>query len=133
MATLLGLATSVAQAELAVITNPDNPEAGLTKKQVKLIYLGKKKTFPGGMAVKPVDQKEESPVHAEFYDKVVGKRGAKLKSYWSKMVFSGKASPPQVIGNDAEVKAWVSRHKDALGYIDASQADGSVKVLLTIP
>ncbi len=132
-AALLGMAVGVAQAELAVIAHPSNPEAALTKKQVKLIFLGKKKSFPGGGEAKPVDQNEDSPAYAEFYQKVVGKTGAKLKSYWSKMVFTGKASPPQMVGDDGDVKTWVSKHKDALGYIDAGQVDESVKVLLVVP
>ena len=133
VATFLFAVAGTAMAELAVIAHPANPEAALTKKQVKLIYLGKKKSFPGGGKARPVDQIEDSPAYGEFYRKVVGKSGSKLKSYWSKMVFTGKASPPQVVGNDGDVKAWVAKHKEAIGYIDAGAVDESVKVLLVIP
>ena len=133
VATFLFAVAGTALAELAIIAHPSNPEAALTKKQVKLIFLGKKKSFPGGVEAKPVDQNEDSPAHAEFYQKVVGKTGAKLKSYWSKMVFTGKASPPQVVGDGTDVKNWVAKHEEALGYIDAAEVDESVKVLLVIP
>ena len=133
VATFLFVLAGTALAELAVIAHPSNPEAALTKKQVKLIFLGKKKSFPGGGEAKPVDQNEDSPAYAEFYQKVVGKTGSKLKSYWSKMVFTGKASPPQIVGDGNDVKNWVAKHEEALGYIDATEVDDSVKVLLVIP
>jgi len=56
-----------------------------------------------------------------------------MKAYWSKMIFSGKAAPPAVFDNDAAVKSWVASNTDGIGYIDSSQVDVSVKVILTIP
>ncbi len=133
LAALALLLSVPAQAEIAVIANAGNPEASLTAKQVKKIFLGKKNAFPGGAAAKPVDQAAGSAVRDAFYQKVAKKNADKMKTYWTQMVFSGKASPPEVVGDDAAVKAWVASHKDGIGYVDKSAVDGSVKVLLTLP
>ncbi len=131
---VLALLLSVpAQAEIAVIANAGNSEASLTAKQVKKIFLGKKNAFPGGAAAKPVDQAAGSAVRDAFYQKVAKKNADKMKTYWTQMVFSGKASPPETVSDDAAVKAWVASHKDGIGYVDKSAVDGSVKVLLTLP
>ena len=133
LAALALLLSVPAQAEIAVIANAGNPEASLTAKQVKKIFLGKKNAFPGGAAARPVDQAAGSAVRDAFYQKVAKKNADKMKTYWTQMVFSGKASPPEVVGDDAAVKAWVASHKDGIGYVDKSAVDGSVKVLLTLP
>ncbi len=134
-AAVMGLAgvASSAWAEIAVIAHPDNPEPGLTAAQAKKIFLGKRTSFPGGAWATPVDQPEDSPIRDQFYQKVAGKDAGQMKAYWSKMIFSGKATPPEVVGDDAAVKAWVAGHKEGIGYIDGGAVDGSVKVLLTLP
>jgi ABC-type phosphate transport system substrate-binding protein len=47
-------------------------------------------------------------------------------------VFSGKATPPKELGSAAEVKKFVAANPDAIGYIEKSAVDGSVKVVLTV-
>jgi len=61
------------------------------------------------------------------------KNASKLKSYWSKMIFSGKAIPPEVVGDDAAVISWVASTKNGIGYVDSSAVNDSVKVLLRVP
>lgn len=133
---LLALAVTAAagvRAELAVIVNPANAESALTADQAKDIYLGKTKKFPSGGEAVPVDQKDGSPARAGFYTKVVGKDESQLKAYWSKLIFSGKGTPPTAVDGDADVKAWVAKNPGGVGYVDKAAVDGSVKVLLTVP
>jgi len=132
-ALVLLMASPAAQAEIAVIANSANSESSLTAKQVKKIFLGKKNAFPGGGAAKPADQGEGSATREAFYQKIAKKNTDAMKSYWTQMIFSGKASPPEAVGDDAAVKAWVASNKDGIGYVDKSSVDGSVKVLLILP
>jgi len=64
---------------------------------------------------------------------VIKKDDSALKVYWSKLLFTGKAQPPDEIGDDAAVKKWVATNPDAIGYVDGKFVDSSVKVLLIIP
>ncbi len=79
-----------------------------------------------------VEQAQGSPARDVFIGKVLRKNERKLKAYWSKQVFSGKAGPPRQLGDDAAVKAFVASNNSAIGYIDSSQIDDSVKPVLTV-
>ncbi len=130
---ILAMGISGAHAEIALIAHPGNAEKSLTSEQVKQIFLGKTGNFPAGNKVVPVDQKDGDSLKNEFYTKVIQKDPSEIKAYWSKLVFAGKGTPPSVLNGDDEVKAWVAKNPDGLGYINKKLVDGSVKVLLTIP
>ncbi len=121
-----------ALAEIAIIANTGSG-GSLDAKTAKKLFLGKTKVVPGMSSVSLVGQVDTSPVKAEFTQKVTKKKLGKYKAYWSKMIFSGKAVPPKELANDAEVKAHIKSHTDAVGYIDAGSIDDSVKVLLRVP
>jgi len=127
------LASTAALAEIAIIANPAAGAGELDTKTVKKLFLGKIRSLPGMDSVSLVGQADDSPVKAEFTQKITNKKLAKYKAYWSKMIFSGKAVPPKEMANDAEVKAYVASHADAVGYVDAGSVDDSVKVLLRAP
>lgn len=124
--------TGLINAGTAVIVNSANPDATITKKIAKKIFMGKM-TSTGSAEVIPVDQDEGSAIRDEFYKKAANKKPGKMKSYWSKMIFSGKAVPPEVVGGDAAVIEWVAKHKDAIGYLDSGAVNDSVKVILSLP
>jgi len=128
---LLSLAAA-AQAQVAVIVNPKSPTASMTADQVAGIFLGKSNTLPSGAAAAPVDQPESAAVREQFYTKVTGKQAAQVKAAWSRLVFSGKATPPKELANSAEVKKFVAGNADAIGYVEKSAVDGTVKAVLTV-
>lgn len=120
-----------ASAQVAVIVNPKSGIDTMSGEQVAAIFLGKTATLPGGAAAKMADQPEGGPVYEAFYSKVAGKTGAQVKAAWSRLTFSGKATPPTAMANSAEVKKFVASQPDAIGYIEKSAVDASVKVVLT--
>lgn len=130
---ILMMNINFAYAEIALIGHTGNPEKSLTSEQVKQIFLGKTGTFPAGHKAMPVDQKDGSSLRTEFYMKITQKDPSEIKSYWSKLIFSGKGTPPQALDSDADIKAWVAKNPAGLGYIDSKLVDGSVKLLLTVP
>lgn len=115
----------VAQAaDLVVITHPS--AGALTKDQVADLFLGKSQAFT------PVDQAESSAVYADFYKKATGRDVAQVKSTWSRIVFSGKGQPPKQLPDSAAVKKAVAADPKAVGYIEKSAVDGSVKAALSL-
>ena len=87
----------------------------------------------GLSAMTPVDQPEDAPVRAEFYKKVTDKEASQAKALWSKLVFTGKATMPKEVANSAAVKSAVAANPKAIGYIEKSAVDASVKVVYTAP
>lgn len=131
IAALCGM-SGVAQASVAVIGNTSNTDT-LNDEQVVRIFLGKTREFPSGKSAKAIDQNEGSPARQEFYSKVVKKDETALKAYWSNLIFTGKGTPPNAVGDDAAVKKFVQSNPDAIGYIDSKAVDSSIKVLLNVP
>lgn len=120
-------AAAPAMAEVVVVVNPKAAESSMTKDQVAQFFLGK------STSMTPIDQADSSPIRAEFYKKVADKDAAQAKALWSKLVFTGKATMPKEVGDSAAVKAAVAANPKAIGYIDKSAVDGSVKVVFTAP
>lgn len=116
-----------ALAEVVVVVNPKAAEASLTKEQVAQFFLGK------STAMTPIDQPDSAPIRAEFYKKVADKEASQAKALWSKLVFTGKATMPKEVADHAAVKAAVAANPKAIGYIDKSAVDASVKVVFTAP
>ncbi|WP_353957279.1 hypothetical protein [Pelomonas sp. SE-A7] len=129
---LLSLAGAAAQAQVAVIVNSKNATASMTADQVAGIFLGKSSTLPGGATAAAVDQAESAAIRELFYSKVTGKQAAQVKAAWSRIVFSGKGTPPKELASSADVKKFVASNPDAIGYIEKSAVDGSVKVVLSV-
>ena len=129
----LHVGVTTAAADVVVIVNRDNPITTLSKEDAKRIYLGKDKSFPNGEKVRAADQAEGNAARDKFYAAVVEKTDAQIKAYWSQLIFTGKGTPPDMIGGDSAVKKWVAEHKSGIGYVDASAVDGSVKVLMRLP
>lgn len=135
-AALAALATCGSMAahadQLVVVVGASSTAPKLSSDQVSAIFLGNVKSFPNGEKAIPVDQTAGSPAYGQFYGLVAGRSEAQIKAYWSRMVFTGKGAPPQEAGDAAAVKKLVASNPNLVGYIDASQVDGSVKVLAEI-
>lgn len=130
-AALLALSTVVpavpAMAEVVVVVNPKSAAGAMTNEQVAQFFLGK------STAMTPIDQPENAAVRAEFYKKVADKEPSQAKALWSKLVFTGKATLPKEVASSADVKKAVAADPKAIGYIEKSAVDGTVKVVLTTP
>ena len=116
-----------ASAETVVIVSQKNPATRMFSEQASQFFLGKSNLFT------PVDLPESSAVRAEFYKKVADKDTAQVKALWSKLVFTGKATAPKEYASAAEVKKAVAADPKAIGYIEKSAVDDTVKVILTLP
>jgi ABC-type phosphate transport system substrate-binding protein len=117
---------SASAAEIAVIVNPKNPATRMFSEQAAQFFVGKSSLFT------PVEHNEGSALRSEFYQKVLNKDPATVKSIWSKLVFTGKGTLPKEYGSSAEVKKAVANDVSAIGYIEKSAVDDSVKVILTV-
>ena len=125
------IGSSTAFAQVAVVVSPKSPVAAMTADQVSGIFLGKSNTLPTGGTAVPTDQPDSAAVRELFYTKVTGKSTAQVKAAWSRLVFSGKATPPKELASSADVKKFVASNPDAIGYIEKSAVDSSVKVVFS--
>lgn len=130
VASMLLMVSCKISAEVTVIVNPDN-DSKFDKKHISMLFLGKQKKFSNGNAAIPIDQTEGGGIRVEFIKKVIGKNESQWKSFWSRLIFTGKGIPPKVLDSDAAVKELVARNKDAIGFIDSAGVDSTIKSVAT--
>lgn len=128
LASISLIASAVAFSAVAVIVHPSNSN-DLSKSDITRIFLGKKKSFPDGADAIPVDQKEGSAARSAFVGTVLKKNDQQIKAYWAQLLFTGKGTPPKEVGTSADVKKLISENPALIGYIDAADADASVKIV----
>lgn len=124
------LSTFYAAADVAIVVHPSNA-SNFDKSLIKKIFLGKKKTFSNGRPAILLSIPPKTPVTEEFNKKVIGKSSNQVNAYWSKMVFTGKGTPPQEMPSASEIISAISTNPDAIAYIDASAVTDAVKVIAT--
>lgn len=126
-ALLLALIAAPAYAELVIVINPKNATSTMQPSQAAQFFLGGSVTFI------PLEQAENSPLRSEFYKKVLEKEPSQVQAIWSRIVFTGKGSPPKTFKSSNEVKKAISDNVNAIGYIEKSAVDDSVKVVTIVP
>jgi ABC-type phosphate transport system substrate-binding protein len=118
-----------AGAEVVAVVSARSAVRTLSASQLTDIFLGRASTFPSGARAVPIDQPEGSAARDEFYAKVAGKSPAQIKAFWSKIIFTGRGQPPKEAANGTDVKKLVASNADAIGYIDSTLVDDSVRVV----
>jgi ABC-type phosphate transport system substrate-binding protein len=129
LAAALMLASHVTFAEVAIIAHPSNDNV-MDATAISHIFLGKIKNFPNGSQAVPIGMVENS-ITEEFNNKVLSRTANQLKAYWSKLVFTGKGTPPKELDSNTDVLQLVASNPNLIGYISADAVDGSVKVVAT--
>ena len=117
-------------ADVAVIVHPSN-DSSIDQSAIKRMFLGKTKAFSNGRSAILLSLDPSSPITEEFNREVMGKSGSQIKAHWSKMIFTGKGTPPQEMASIAEIISAVSANPDAIAFVDAASVTDAVKVIAT--
>jgi ABC-type phosphate transport system substrate-binding protein len=131
LVTLLLLPTVRAQT-LVVIVNPRIGVQHLSRKEVMDIFLGRYRNFPSGASALPIDLDVSSPARREFYLLLAHKDASDMVSYWARLSFSGKISPPFPVSDAQAAIDIVANNPNAIAYVDRSAVDRRVQIALEI-
>ena len=126
---LLGLPQ--AYAEVVVVVDAKAGIESLTRDEVINIFLGRHRKLPTGIGAVPADQPVENGLRAEFYRKLVAKDLSEINVYWARLYFSGKTPPPIQLASAKEVFDHIIRTSGGIGYIDRTQVDARVRVVMS--
>lgn len=130
LALLLLMMASTVRAEVAVIVHANNKVEALTHRQVQDIFLGRARVFPNGEAALPIDQ--ASALRAEFYQLLTERPIEQINAYWARLMFTGQSSPPMQVRDDNEMLREVRDNTSAIGYVDKTRVDATVRVLFLL-
>ena len=123
--------TAAAQAGILIIAHPANSNT-ISAEELQRIYTGKTSSFANGDAAVPLNLADDNTLRAQFDQKALGRSSSQVKAYWSKLVFTGKGTPPKEVSSEAEMLKLVSSNPNLLGYVDSSADTSGVKVLLSL-
>jgi len=70
-------------------------------------------------------------VRASFNGGVLGKSESQYSAFWSKLVFTGRGTPPESVSSQEEMLQLVATNPNTLGFIDESLVTDAVKVVST--
>jgi hypothetical protein len=117
-----------------VVVHASNPATSVTRAELSAIYMKRKRSWPDGTEIVPIDHSTISRPRERFSRAVHGKSVAFVTRYWQRLIFSGRAVPPREVRSDAAVLELVRRNVHAVGYVDARTplVDG-VKAIAVTP
>jgi ABC-type phosphate transport system substrate-binding protein len=101
-----------------LIVNAANPGTQMRRESVAAAFLKQATRWGDGSPIAPVDQSTTSPVRKVFTEAVLKQSVASVQNHWMQQIQAGRLPPP-VKNSDAEVAAFVSKEKGAIGYVTA--------------
>jgi hypothetical protein len=123
------LCPAFAESDVAVVVNPKNPVTNLSSTEVRKLFAGEKRSWPGGLPVKIFVR---APVAHERFVllKLLGMSESDYKQYWTTQVFRGEAQaePIALFSNGMEREA-VATYEGALALIDVQDLKPGMKVI----
>lgn len=118
-----------AAAEVVVVVNPRSGVERLSRDEVVNIFMGAFRELPGGIAARPVDLPATMPEKAQMYRLLIGKDLDQVASYWSRLVFSGRVTPPLQAAGTEDMIRFVTANKGGVGYLERAKADARVRIV----
>ena len=128
----LGVADANEPASIVVIVNPASGIDKLSRDEVIDIFLGRYRKLPSGRVALPIDLANPSEDRTRFYQLLVNKSPTEISSYWARLVFSGKTSPPFQVPDAQTAVELVQSNPNAIAYVDRAALNPGVKVVLEI-
>lgn len=115
---------------LSVVVNKSNTSS-LSEAQVKNIFMGKLGQFSDGTEAIPVLFDVGQAIRTQFDDTVLKRNTSQVDALWSKLIFTGRRSPPLQVKDANEVLKEISMNPKAIGYLNTNDVTDGVRVLAT--
>ena len=128
----LPLAGGACAQTLVVIVNPTIGVQHLSRREVLDIFLGRYRTFPSGTSALPIDLDVSSTERKTFYVLLAHKEPADMGSYWARLTFSGKISPPFAVPDARVAIDIVANNPSAIAYVDRAIAESDRRVRIAL-
>ncbi len=119
----------LADAEPVVVVAAQQATERLSREEVANIFLGRYRALASGLPAQPIDQPPASALRSAFYQQLVNKDAASINAYWSRLHFSGKATPPLQTREESEVIQHLLSVPGAIAYVERKQVDGRMRIV----
>lgn len=117
---------------LVVIVNKANPASSLVVSELRSIFQTSKTSWSSGGDAIPLNLPHDNALRQEFDRAVLGLDPDRVARYWQDRKIRGGARAPKQLATVGAVLAAVAANPGAVGYLNARDANGSVKVVAKI-
>lgn len=124
----LAITCNAFAASITVIVHPDSPLKEASQNEIKKLFLAKSSKIQGE-SLEPVAQNSSQSIRVVFDEDILGKDPSSAKVHWSRLIFTATGMPPPELDTNYAIVKWVSKNPKAIGYVEDSSVNSSVKVL----
>jgi hypothetical protein len=118
-------------AAIAVIVGKSSVVTGISRDELREIYLRRQRLWPSGARVVPINLPADHPARERFSQLVLGRSPNDLMSYWNTRYFEG-VTPPAIVRSAAAVRAYLAAEPDAIAYLPVGDVDETCRVILVL-
>ena len=116
--------SSTSLADIVVVVNENNPVAELSENQVKQLFLGRMRNFPGVKAdVEIVELEPSAPIFNAFYQYIIQRDATWIKRYRARYYFSGQGRLPVTLKTENDVIEYAKMHRGVAAYIQLEASE----------
>jgi len=116
--------------DIAVVVSNNFDFSELSKSQIKRLFLSKTNRV-NNTRVRVIELHANS-YKDRFYKEISGKSKSQLRSYWTTLIYTGKAKPPKQINNMNELLQELHETRNVITYIPIDEITDDMKVLYTM-
>ena len=114
--------TSIEQTQsYSVVINSNNKITSLTKKELRLIFLGRKRYWTNKKKLSIYHLDVNSGIGKEFLKSILRMTPEKFQLYWTKKVFSGYSAPPTEVKRGSKLLQHIADIEGGIGIVLTSQ------------
>ena len=117
-------------ADIAVVVSPDAHIKNLSKQEITELFFKIRSSTANDVKLTPTDHHNHA-LKERFYNVCCNRNPLQVKAYWSRLVFSGRARPPEVLPSEKAISDYLKENPLALVYLDAKDVLPSMNVVYT--
>jgi len=131
LTSLVSMPSSVAQdGDVAAIVNPRNSATNVSSADLRKMFAGEKRSWPGGVRVKLIVGAPGSHERLVLL-RLLGMSESEYKHYWTAQIFRGEAdSEPLTVPSFGMLKEAATVFPGAIGLVDAKDLKPGMMVKL---
>ena len=120
----------VPELRLAIVVNKSNPADNLSLVELRRIFLGQQSRWPSGRRIVVVMQERGQPEREAVLREILRMSEDEYREHFLRGLYTGQIfASPKTVADPSVVRRFVFNAQGAIGYLRASDVDGSVKVV----
>ncbi|PLX51179.1 MAG: hypothetical protein C0613_00820 [Desulfobulbaceae bacterium] len=111
-----------------LVANHNNQVESLSRKDVALIFLSRKRSWSSGKNIAVVIN-ENPKIYSDFTYDILKRSPRQYLFFRKKMLFRGQGMPPPSVQTDQEVINFITAHCNGLGYVSPQALTPEVRAI----